>query len=377
VEIARISRRNFGQAVGAALGGILLDTRLAPSVEAAVVPAAAGRPIRLSSNENPYGPSENARRAAVEATTRFANRYPDDLAQEARRSIADHHGVKVDQVALGCGSSQIIQMADAGWLGAGKTVVASEPTFEAVLAYAAVIHAEAVKVPQTADFRHDLAKMAGAVNERTGLVYVCNPNNPTGTIVTGNDLAAFVARVPPSALILVDEAYHHFVENPRYRSALELAPRTPNLVVARTFSKIYGLAGMRLGYAVGSPSVIARLNEYASWDNVNAAVLAAARASLEDRELVPQRRKTLNGTRRWLCGELSRGGHPYIPSEANFVMINTHGDVAPVIQAFRQRGIHVGRRFASMPNWLRISIGRREEMEAFASALREIVPRRA
>jgi len=370
----RLSRRSFAGVVGAALGAAVLRPVLSERAEGASAPPEG--PVLLNANENPYGPSEAARRAIARSAAE-GHRYPDALAGEMRKAIAAHHGVGLDQVVLGCGSSQILQMADATYLGPGKRVVAAEPTFEAVLAYAAVLHADPVKVPQTADFRHDLEKMAAACDEKTGVVYVCNPNNPTGTIVSGDELSAFVARVPRSTIVLVDEAYHHFVEDRSYRTAIDLLPRSPNLVVARTFSKIYGLAGMRLGYAVASPEVIKTLGEYASWDNVNAAVLSAGLASLQDPDLAPARRKTMNDTRRLLCTELDRDGRRYIPSHANFVMIDVHGDVAPVIRAFHDRDIHVVRRFPSMPNWLRISIGKPEEMQAFVAGLREIVPAKA
>jgi histidinol-phosphate aminotransferase len=216
--------------------------------------------------------------------------------------------------------------------------------------------------------------MAAACDEHTGLVYVCNPNNPTGTIVSGDELEAFLTRVPPTTTVLVDEAYHPFVEDRRYRTAIDMLPRHPNLAVARTFSKIYGLAGLRLGYAVASPALTARLNSFASWDNVNAAVLSAAIANLGESGLVAERRQALNDTRRWLCAELERDGRRYIPSHANFVMIDVRGDVAPVIRAFRDRNVEVGRKFPSMPNWLRISIGKPEEMKAFVAGLRTIVP---
>jgi histidinol-phosphate aminotransferase len=252
--------------------------------------------------------------------------------------------------------------------------VAAEPTFEAVLAYAKVARADGVKMPLTPDFRHDLPRMAAACDASTGLVYVCNPNNPTATIVTGDEMAAFAAAVPSSATILVDEAYHHFVEDPRYRSSLELIGRHPNVVVARTFSKIYGMAGMRLGYAVGSKGTIAAMAPYASWSDTNAAVLAAAAASIADIDLVPRQKKLLNDTRKWLVGELGKQGYRTMPSEANFVMIDVGGDVTPVIQAFRARKILVGRKFPSLPNWLRVTVGRREEVSAFLAVLPEVVP---
>jgi histidinol-phosphate aminotransferase len=367
-----MSRRTFAGTLGAAAGVAILDTPLmSRAAEAATRRVRPSDAVILSSNENPYGPSAGALEAAAKAA---ANRYPDALEEQAREAIAKHHGVAVDQVLLGCGSSEILRMADMAFSGPGRRVVAAEPTFEAVLVFAKVLHADGVKVPLTADFRHDLPKMADACDASTGLLYVCNPNNPTATIVTGDEMAAFAAKVPASATILVDEAYHHFVEDPRYRSSLELIAKHPNVVVARTFSKIYGMAGLRLGYAVGSKETIAAMAPYASWSNTNAAVLAAAAASLADPNLVPRQKKLLNDTRKWLVSELTKQGRRTMPSEANFVMVDVGGDVAPVIQAFRARKILVGRKFPSLPTWLRVTVGKRDEMAAFLAALREIVP---
>lgn len=369
-----LTRRSFAGALGAAAGAALLDT---PAARAAVLAAVhRGAPddaIILSFNENPYGPSANALEAARRAAN-IGNRYPDAAEDEIRAVIAKHHSVAPDRVTLGCGSSEILQMADTAFTGKGKKAVAAEPTFEAVLDFARVLSAEPVKIPLTADFRHDLAKMAAACDSATGLVYVCNPNNPTGTIVTGDEIASFAASVPASVTILVDEAYHHFVEDPRYRTACELIDKHPNLVVARTFSKIYGMAGLRLGYAVGSKERIASMARYATFSNANAVVLAAARASLEDAELVPKARKTMNDTRRWLVAEMAKQGRRTIPSETNFVMIDVGGDVTPLIAAFKEKKILVGRKFPSLPNWLRITIGKPEEVQAFAAALKEIAP---
>jgi histidinol-phosphate aminotransferase len=367
-----MSRRAFAGSLGLAAGVAFLDTPLVGGVaEAATKRPRPADAVILSSNENPYGPSPRALEAA---TTAASNRYPDALEDAAREAIATHHGVAVEQVLLGCGSSEILQMADEAFSGPGKRVVAAEPTFEAVLAYAKVVRADGIKVPLTPDFRHDLPAMAAACDASTGLVYVCNPNNPTATIVTGDEMAAFAASVPATATILVDEAYHHFVEDPRYRSSLELIAKRPNVVVARTFSKIYGMAGMRLGYAVSSKDTIAAMAPYASWSNANAAVLAAAAASLADPDLVPRQRKLLNDTRKWLVSELTKQGYRTMPSEANFVMVDVGGDVAPVIQAFRARKILVGRKFPSLPNWLRVTVARPEEVSAFLAALPEVVP---
>jgi histidinol-phosphate aminotransferase len=368
-----MTRRGFGAVLGAAAGATLIDLGLAPRPARASLDW--GLPadmIQLNSNENPYGPSPAAR-AAMIGSQEVACRYPDGTVDELQRTLAKAHGVAPEQVLLGCGSGDILRMADGAFLTPGKKVVVAEPTFEAVLAYNRVMGAEPIKVPLDVSFRHDLPRMAEACDAATGLVYVCNPNNPTGTVVTGDELTAFLARVPSSVPVLLDEAYHHFVENPAYRSGFDLLAEHPNLIVVRTFSKIYGLAGMRLGYAVARKDVIEAVGRHASFSNTNAAVLAAGLASLADADLVPQVKRRMNDTRRWLTGQLSADGRRFIPSEANFVMIQTDRDVAPLIEAFKARKILVGRRFPSMPTWLRVSIGTPAEMKAFLAALREIV----
>ncbi len=372
-----MTRRGFGVALGAAAGAVALGRGLAPVTAEASI--ALGQPvdsIQLNSNENPYGPSAAAREAMTRSQA-VAGRYPDGSEDEVRQALARLHGVAPEQIQLGCGSNEILRMADGAFLGTGKKVVVAEPTFEAVLAYNRVTRATPVKVPLDAAFRHDLPRMSAACDAATGLVYVCNPNNPTGTVVTGEELAAFLARVPAAATVLLDEAYHHFVEHPGYRSGTELLAAHPNLIVVRTFSKIYGMAGMRLGYAVAAKNKVEALNRFASFSNTNAAVLAAALASLAEPDLVPRMKRRLNDTRRWLTGQLTADGRRFIQSEANFVMIDTGRDVAPLITSFAARKILVGRKFPSMPTWLRVSIGTPAEMAAFLAALRDILPARA
>ena len=380
MDASIVSRRHFARLVGAALGAWAVAPRLAraggPAVPAAR--AHAGLPpgaARIDSNENPYGPSPRALEAMTRSQ-RVSARYPDALEDEVTAALAKLHHVKPDHVVLGCGSGEVLRMADMAFLGPGKNVVVAEPTFEAVLAYGRVTRADPIKVPLTPDHRHDLRRMAVACNAETGLVYVCNPNNPTGTIVTREELMEFFERVPKTAIILVDEAYHHFVEDTRYASAFEWAASVPNLLVVRTFSKIYGLAGMRLGYGVGSKDTIEAMRPHRVWSNANAAVLEAALASLEDAGHVPRYRRLMNGTRRWLCAEMHKDGRATIPSEANFVMIDVGSDVTPVIDALRRQDILVGRKFPSLPNWLRVSIGTPEEMQRFVAALGIIVPAR-
>ena len=302
-----ISRRRFATSVSAAVGAAL-----APRAARSAPTDASGAVIDLSSNENPYGPSP----AALEAMTRtqaVACRYPDAAEERLIEAIAAHHATIPERIVLGCGSSEVLRLCDAAFLGPGRTVVAAEPTFEAVLHYAKVTRAEAVTLPLTADFRHDLQAMARACDARTGLVYVCNPNNPTGTIVGGDALEAFLEQVPRTAVVVVDEAYHHFVEDPAYRSAAPMLVRFPNLIVARTFSKIYGMAGMRLGYALASPANAEALRAQAAWGNINVAVAEAALASLADSELPARQRALLNGTRRALVPRAREGRPPLHP----------------------------------------------------------------
>jgi histidinol-phosphate aminotransferase len=373
------SRRAFASRQSAGLAA-LAAPRLATGASRAGTAPVPAQPapavIALDSNENPYGPSPRAL-AAMTRSQAIAARYPDAREREVVETLARLHDVAPEQVALGCGSGEVLKMADAAFLGPDKRVVVAEPTFEAVLGYAKATNAEPVKVPLTADHRHDLAAMAKACDARTGLVYVCNPNNPTATIVGGAELLAFLKAVPRETVVLVDEAYHHFVEDPAYRSAFTWLAEFDNLVVVRTFSKIYGLAGMRLGYAVASREKADALRAHALWSNGNAAVLDAALASLEEPEHAVRQRALLNGTRRWLCEELRRDGRRFIPSEANFVMIEVGSDVTPLIEAFRARGIRVGRRFPALPGFLRISIGTDDEMRAFLAGLRELAPLRA
>jgi len=374
----RLSRRDFAQVVGGGLGAWALAPRLAragiwaiPAAQRqADLPAGA---VRIDSNENPYGPSPKALEA-MSRSQRVSARYPDALEDEVTAVLAQLHHVDPEQVILGCGSGEVLRMADMAFLSPGKSVVAAEPTFEAVLAFARVTRADPIKVPLTSDYRHDLARMAAACNGSTGLVYVCNPNNPTGTIVRKEELGNFIQRVPRTTVILVDEAYYHFVEDERYASAFEWIASHPNVLVVRTFSKIYGLAGMRLGYGVGSKEIISAMRPHRIWSNANAAVLEAALASLADTGNLARCRRAMNESRRALCVEMEKDRRATIPSQANFVMIDVGSDVQPVIAALRQRNVLVGRKFPSLPNWLRVSMGTPEEMQQFVAALRAVVP---
>ena len=254
--------------------------------------------------------------------------------------------------------------------GRGKLIVA-DPTFEAILNHASVNGADVIKVPLTKTFAHDVTKMQAVASE--GMIYICNPNNPTASITPKNDLRMFIEKSPTDTMILVDEAYHHYADSTDYESVIPLIEQHPNLIVARTFSKIYGMAGLRCGYCVAQPDAIQRMRPHQTWDSLNIMALAAAIASLNDPDQVDHGRHLNSDTKNFLSGELARMGFTQIPSQANFVMIDIKRPVFPMIAGLRQRSVQVGRLFPALPNHMRVTIGKRTEMEAFLAAFRQVV----
>ena len=372
-----LTRRGFSRAITGSLAVAFAYPSLAaelagasPSPAAAADPAS---PVLLNYNENPYGPSPKAR-AALGKCAAISNRYPDDAAKQLKAVLAKKHNVAPENIALGCGSTEILKCADAAFLPPQSNLVAPLPTFEAILEYAEIGGTNTVKIPLTPEHRQDLQKMAASCTSKTGIVYLCNPNNPTGTFIPRDEMAEFVAAVPPTTLILVDEAYFEFADAPAYGTATPLIAAHPNVLVARTFSKIYGMAGMRLGYGVGSKPTIELLSRYLVQDNINAAVIAAAMASLDDYEGLAASHDKLMRSRDWLYAQLKKDGRTYIPSQGNFVMLSVGTDAKPIIAKFAERNVLVGRYFASMPDFIRVTVGTQPEMEAFVAALRQIVP---
>src|SRR6266403_4815386 len=274
-----ISRRKFAQLLGA--GAAAAFTRPAfSSAKLSEHIGATGGIVRLSANENPYGPSPKALKAMTDSFG-LACRYPDEHNNMLIDKLAKLNGVNHDEILLGDGSGQIIKLCAETFtaLQNGK-LVAADPTFEAILNNASANGAEVVKVPLTSSFQHDLPKMLDSA--KAGLIYICNPNNPTASITPKDELRDFIARTPLQTTILVDEAYFHYADSPQYDSVIALVKDHPNLIVSRTFSKIYGMAGLRCGYCVAQKETIDRLRRNQMWDSVNCMALAAATASLDD-----------------------------------------------------------------------------------------------
>jgi histidinol-phosphate aminotransferase len=395
----RLSRRRFAHLLGAgaayavAQHGTSLGLPLREAPPSSPLNPAAGI-VRLNSNENPYGPSPMALKAMTEAFD-IACRYPDEHADVLVETLAKINGVARNQILLGDGSGEILKLCAAAFTGptsnsnraidlsrptrggaltftpgSGKLIVA-DPTFEAILNHARVNGAEVVKVPLTGNFSHDLPRMLAAANQ--GLIYICNPNNPTASITPKRELREFLDKVPRDTMVLVDEAYHHYADSSEYESMIPLVKSHPNLIVARTFSKIYGMAGLRCGYCVAQPEAIQRLRPHQTWDSVNIMAITAAIASLSDSNQVTNGQRLNRETKKFVTEELNALGYASIPSQANFIMVNVKREARPIIGALAQRGVQIGRPFPALPNHLRVTIGKRPEMETFLSAFRQVV----
>ncbi len=368
-----ISRRKFAHLLGVGAAAAIVRPRFSVATER---PSAKTAPtgsvvVRLSANENPYGPSPQAH-AAMNNSFDVCCRYPDEANDVLIEKIAKINGVNREQIVLGDGSSEILKLCAESFTGPtqGK-LIAPDPTFEAILEYSKANGGEVVKVPLTNSFAHDLGKMGSAAQK--GLIYICNPNNPTASITPKNDLRSFIEKTPRETMILVDEAYFHYADSPDYESVIPMVKDHPNLIVARTFSKIYGMAGLRCGYCVAQPETIKRMHPFQMWDSVNIMALAAASASLDDVDQVNNGRKLNSEAKNFTLSELEKLGYKSIPSQANFIMFDCKKPVVPIIKAMKDRNVAVGRLFPALPNHMRLTIGKKSEMESFLSAFKQVI----
>ena len=321
--------------------------------------------IRLNSNENAYGPSVNVV-DAIKSAIGSANRYACIKYSALAERIAKSNNVNPEQVLLGCGSTEILRMAAFAFLSNGRQLIQALPTFDAIEHYARAAGAEVTSVRLTPAFAHDLDGMLACAGASTTLVYICNPNNPTASLTPRKDLENFIAALPASTFVVIDEAYHHYAgTSGMYASFIDRPLDDERVIVVRTFSKVYGLAGLRLGYAVGSPKIIQRMRKFATEDNINTIVTAAAATALDDTDGVRDFvRRNADDRQEFFNQAMARALKP-IDSHANFVMMNTFHSAEEVIQHFRKNNILIGRRFPPMDTYIRISLGRPEEMRAF------------
>jgi histidinol-phosphate aminotransferase len=376
-----VSRRSFMGGAAAALGylGVRPDSLWAqarggvPAAPRGRISAAEYDAVaKLANNENPYGPPESVMKAMTDAM-KYANRYgyPDGGITQA---IADHHGVKPENVLLGAGSGEILQVVGSAFLLGGKKVIGVDPTYGTVYQHASGIKADAIRLPLLPDYRQDMPLMIKTTKTNyrdVGFVYLCNPNNPTGVIVPKQEVKQLLDSIPEDMPVLIDEAYHHFVEDPNYETATPYVREGRPVIVARTFSKIVGLAGMRLGYAIAPKPLIDQMRPF-SVGSINAIVKHGGVAALKDTAAQEQVKRLNSDLRKKTVADLKALGYNTIPSEANFFMVHVKRQVVPVIEEFRQKGVLVGRPFPPMNEHLRVSIGSADEMNRFMVAFKDI-----
>ena len=326
--------------------------------------------VKLASNESPFPPLPEVE-AVVKAGLSGLNRYPDAANRQLRAALAERHGVDDNQVAIGNGSCELIMLAGQAFLDPGTTVVHADPSFAMYPHLAVAAGAEAVAVPLAADGGHDLDAMAAAVDDRTRLVIICNPNNPTGVYRGADAIEQFIDLLPDDVAILVDEAYFDFVAASDAGRVAVMARTRPNLLVTRTFSKAYGLCGLRVGYGIGAPAFVQALDQVRQPFNINALAQAAALESLRHPGAIARRVAELVAERERVSGELAAVGEGFTRSEGNFILIGAGpGDVH---DALLRRGVIVRDGAAlGCPGRLRVSIGTPTENDAFLSALADV-----
>ncbi len=377
-----VSRRHFVSALGLGGAGLLSPPLFGGRGHEARVLSLFGEPVlrapgalvRLDSNENPNGPGQKAF-DAIRAMFGEANRYPDDPEWALVEAIAKEHGVAPEHVVLGCGSSEILRMCVEAYCTTAQHLVQPTPTFELCSTFARTLGCPVVQVPVDAKLRIDL----GALAEKSGgagLVFFCNPNNPTATVHGEAAVRAFVAEVrrsSPATKILVDEAYHEYVDDPSYRSAIPLALADPNVIVSRTFSKVFGMAGLRAGYAIAHKETAAALQRWRLGSGVNVLALAAATASIADHDHIVLEQKRNREAKAFTRAFFEKAGYEVGASDTNFLMINLRRDMRPVRAACRKEGFAVGRPFPPLDTWLRVSVGTMDEMKQATEVFRRVL----
>jgi len=324
-----------------------------------------GGPIRLDANENPYGPSPKALEV-LKLDANLANRYAKAEYNELVDAIASRHAVKAEQVVLGCGSSEDLRMIGNVFLGPGKTLFAASPTFEYMIHQAEEMGAQVVSLPLRRDYAHDLDAVLARAAGASGVVYICNPNNPTGTLTPRADLEAFLRKLPSSFTVVMDEAYHHFIApTPAYTSFLDRPVDDERVVVLRTFSKIYGMAGIRAGYAVAAPQTAKRLAAQHLQYGMSVLTARAALAAWNDTDSVRAGAARNASDRQEFFNQAKKRGLAVIPSETNFVMFQTGRHAEDVNAYFKKNNVWIGRPFPPLTDHVRVSFGLPSEMQEF------------
>jgi len=326
--------------------------------------------VKLASNENPLGPSPRVAGALTDAARNLAF-YPDGSCYALTNALCAHWGVEPDNLILGNGSDEIIHYLGLAFLRPGDELLTGDPSFVRYEAAALLNEAEFVAVPLK-EHHFDLDAMAERLTDRTKLVFIANPNNPTGTMVGRQAVERFLDRCPEEVIVVMDEAYYEYVDDPDYPQSWEYVRQGRNVVILRTFSKIYALAALRVGYGMARPEIIHALHQVREPFNVNSLAQAAAVASLEDAEQVPRSREVNAEGREFLCRELRRMGLSPVETQANFVLVDLGQPSRPVFEALMRRGVIV-RVLGGLETHLRVTIGKPEDNARFIDTLAAVL----
>ena len=327
--------------------------------------------IHIDANENPMGPSEAARTAMINIVPR-GGRYLFNGEEELVEIFAKQEGLNTDSIIPFAGSSEPLHYTVLAFTGKDKPLVVADPGYEAPMWAAKVSGASILKVP-LADPKgaasHDIKAMLAA-SSNPGVIYICNPNNPTGTCTAPSDIEYAVANAPKDTVILIDEAYIHLCDAPR---SINFVKEGKNVIVLRTFSKLYGMAGIRMGFAIGKPELLAKIGQFGGMNSLPITAVAAAKASLLDADLVPTRKKIIADTRMQTVAWLKSEGYSTTPSESNCFMLDVKRPGKEVQAALGAKDMYVGRIWPAWPNSLRITVGTPDEMMAFRKAFTEVM----
>lgn len=369
----KINRRAWLQ-----MGGIAgLAAALAPTeilAKGTNIPQAATplSPIaKLNSNENPFGPSKKVRQAMIDAFD-LGCRYPYGKMNELAEMIAKKEGLSRDHIIMAAGSTEGLKATGLTFGGPGAEIIAADPVYKSLLTYAEQSGAYINKVAVNKEMGHDLEEMERRISNRTSLVFLCNPNNPTGTLVPKKELLDFANTVSDRTILFSDEAYYDFITEPDYPSMIELVKQGKNVIVSRTFSKVYGLAGLRVGYMIARPDIAERVRENVM-AKCNMMAVIAAMTAYEEKEFYQMSLEKNMQAKKHIYEVLDDLGLRYIPSHTNFVFFHTGRDIHELIGAMKAKDVMIGRPFPPLTDWCRISTGRMEDVERFGKALKEVM----
>lgn len=327
---------------------------------------------RLSANENPFGPSEKAKKAIAEALA-TSYQYPFMYTRQLEDKITQFEGLQKGMVMTAAGSSPLLLAAALFYSKGGGTIITGDPSYDDLPSHAKAVGAKLVKVPLTTDFRLDLEAMEKAIDARTTLIYICNPNNPTGTVLDTDKLKSFCERVSKKVPVFVDEAYIDYMPDPQATSLIDSVKKGQNIIVARTFSKLYGFAGLRVGYIISQPDILKSLRDYTTGSmSISAPSIRAALAAYQDKDFMQDALRKTFASREFLYKTLQEEGYEAIPSSANFVMFPLKMEGQRFIQEMQNKGVSVRQWKFVNKDWCRVSIGRMDEMQAFADAFKTL-----